>query len=295
MFFRIATKTKLQTIFDYLSKKWLSHYAEQFSIDLFPDEKKWLTEVSLHSKQEAISLGGNFMLHDLFLAYNFPSNDVIYLFYELKSVKPVKISKVNIGLNKEVQMVGKIVNKTNQSLNDFHNEKSMNPFDNIDYFASKRKAFSNQSEVESFDNNSQNNNNKSLSLFSFSQRMPFKHTENFHSPFSNNVKIMGLNEKSSNIFNENSELSRFLKKNSENGENFPGISQFFDKDTNKNTNNSMMGFTDFRGKTSNSLDEQAKLKKSQEHFQKISNIIDIFSKNQETSFSSFKENFANKK
>jgi len=278
----------LQTILDYLNKKWLSNFNEQFTIDLFPDEKKWLTEVAFHSKPNSNSLGGNFMLHDLVLAYNFPTDDVIYLFYELKNVKNNKILKQNNFKN----------DKNIGNVNDF-NEKNSNPFENIDYFESKRKAFSNLSERsqrESFDNNNPNSqNNKSLSLFSFYQRMPFKHTENFHSPFSN-LKNLNLNEKSCNNFNENSELSRFLKKNSENGENFPGpgFSQFFDKEITKN-NNSLMNLNDFKLKTSNSFDEPGKLRKSQQHFQKISDIIDIFSKNQETSFSNFKENYINKK
>ena len=113
----------MQTILDYLNKKWLSNFNEQFTIDLFPDEKKWLTEVAFHSKPNSNSLGGNFMLHDLVLAYNFPTDDVIYLFYELKNVKNNKILKQNNFKN----------DKNIGNVNDF-NEKNSNPFENIDYY-----------------------------------------------------------------------------------------------------------------------------------------------------------------
>ena len=227
------------------------------------------------------------MLSDLFLAYDFPEDDVIYLFYEIKS----------FNANKNQKIIKK--NQKNDPIKNFYNEateKSKTPSEHLDFFESKRQPFLNfseKSQLESFDHNNNNNNsqcNKSLSLFSFSQRMPFKHTENFHSSFSN-AKIF---EKTTNDFNENCELSRFLKRNSESGENFPGVSQFIDKEILKN-NNSLMKFdNDNKIKTSNSMEENAKIRKDQQHFQKITEIIDSFSKN-DNSFVNFKENFIKKK
>lgn len=199
------------------------------------------------------------------MGYDFPHDDRIYLFYELRTMQT--------AITKQPKPSG-------------FPEPVQNPFENLDFFESKRRAFSNLSEksqgVDSLLEKNQNSRDggKSLSLFSFSQRLPFKHTENFSQSPISNLKLL-LNEKSNN---ENSELSRFLKKNSENGENFAGVSQFFE-------NRNSLGAA---GRNSNSLGEQGKIRKSQQHFQKISDIIDIISKSQEPSFSTFKENFGNK-
>ena len=216
------------------------------------------------------------MLHDLLLAYNFPEDDVIYLFYELK----------NSSKNKNCKTTKK--NNAKNELNAFNlnYEKSNNPFENIEYFESKRKPFSNLSDkspMETYENNN-NSQNKSMSIFSFSQRLPFKQTENFHSL--SNPKVFNLNEKSSNNYNDNNELSRFLKKNSENGENFPAISQFFDREKSK-TYNSLLNFEENKLRTTNSVEEINKPIKIQQRLQKINEIIDIFGKNNETNFANF--------
>lgn len=222
---------------DFLKKKWLNNVHNQFEIELFPDENKWLKEVnvSFFSKEGSKSLAGNFMLHDLFLAYNLPKDDVIYLFYELRNIQEQGNS---------VQFLNNKIQKK-ENLFDEAGEKSVNPFDNLEFFESKRKFFSNFSEnskiKRDLPENTQNSlMNKSLSFFSFSQRVPFKQTENIHSSFSN-IKFNSphIHEKSFRNNSDNFECSRFIRKtNEQEEENLNGgVSQFFEKSNFKSNSN----------------------------------------------------------
>lgn len=244
---------------------------DQFEIELFPDEKKWLTEVNSFSPKTGTnsSLVGNFMLHDLLLGYNFPDDDVIYLFYEVKTIEEEKINTISMASN---CAKSKNPNKENLFCDEIL-EKSYTPFDNMDFFESKRRSFSNFSEKSRkiLPEINQNSKNNSVSLYSFSQRFPFKPSENLNASFSN-IKIFN---------NGGYENSRFSKKPIEFEDNLTGgISQFFNNETNRNNN-----FHSINHEKNQILAEEAKKTKKDQHFLKINAIIDSLSKNNEVSFS----------
>lgn len=298
----------MQSLLDFLKKKWLNNVQNQFEIDLFPDENKWLKEVkvSFFSNEASKPLPGNFMLHDLFLAYNLTKDDAIYLFYELRN------------LQEQLNSVQLVNNKTQKKENVFDGvvEKSMNPFDNLEFFESKRKFFSNFSEnskiKRDLPENTQNSlMNKSLSFFSFSQRVPFKQTENVYSSFSNNkFSSPHIHEKSFRNNADNFECSRFLRKTNEyEEENLNGVSQFFEKSNFKFKSNAFSNFPKnekYEKPTVKTIEEKIlkidapnilikedkniikadenNILKKDQHFLKINAIIDSLSKTEEGSF-----------
>lgn len=226
------------------------------------------------------------MLHDLILAYNFPDNDVIYLFYEIKNTN--KRSSPHKKAQKSIKKFVKNDKNMLPSIKFNEIATKSNPFENLDFFESKRKSFSNFSEKSQLElpNNNNSQCNKSFSLYSFSQRIPFKQTENFNSPFSN-IRILNINDKTYNNNAENCELSSFLKKNLDYGESFLGISQSYEKKVSKNCN-SLINFNESELRALNSEEKIKKNRKDPHHFQKITKIIDSLG-NDDTSFATFKK------
>ena len=81
--------------------KWLSACPQTYLLDFYPDESKWLKNINIDNPNplKSSTLSENFMISDIFSAYDCPQNKVVYIFYDLRE-KIMPISRKNIKKEK---------------------------------------------------------------------------------------------------------------------------------------------------------------------------------------------------
>lgn len=93
----------LRNISDYLKQKWLPKCSQFYHLEFYPDKAQWLRNINIcgNNNEEPSPLSENYLIEDIFAAYDHPETKVLYVFYEIKENN----SKPKIILKKEATTI----------------------------------------------------------------------------------------------------------------------------------------------------------------------------------------------
>lgn len=202
----------LRNITLHLEKKWLSKCAHFYHLEYYPDKSRWLKNINIFNGKDDTpsALSENYLIEDIFSAYDHPENKVLYLFYEIKE----NVSSSRFSLKKEQAASKMNGNTITQPLS---KEKSEENYLFAHNLLKNMDLLKNPEELPSEDANNMKNI-KDLSCTNFLNINDLTNKEQKNSQFFHSKR---------GKFMENSVFSlNNLKKSSINFSNFSALSDF---------------------------------------------------------------------